>query len=373
MIESDLAPQMASGLGALYSRLSRQSNTLTTGAASLPIVMLSDKPLPSRKGSSPDPDVQHETKAFFSYLAFWQDTLNHCKSAEVRDTLLDHFQVLFVQQLLYPSLLESSDVEGGSTAAVISHLYRLLQGLDHYQLIDRILGYLLASVNMPLEPREKGHRRQRMSVSRRKSIDHLKALAEIADTPSPNLFNLLDLMVMSLKSSHPETVDACLKLLSIIVSKHHCHVLLSLFRLQPASNLQIQRGVNQFNSNLLQLFDYAATISEYDGMDNSYHGALLDSQVLLEQHSCLSSSVDELDQEHRDLIISGDCKLFEATISLLRNFFANDTITNLYLTEAIIAITACEHLALAGWLLPANGPDQWRRTPHSILPLSSAS
>lgn len=358
MIESDLAPQMASGLGALYSRLSRQSNTLTTGAASLPIVMLSDKPLPSRKGSSPDPDVQHETKAFFSYLAFWQDTLNHCKSAEVRDTLLDHFQVLFVQQLLYPSLLESSDVEGGSTAAVISHLYRLLQGLDHYQLIDRILGYLLASVNMPLEPREKGHRRQRMSVSRRKSIDHLKALAEIADTPSPNLFNLLDLMVMSLKSSHPETVDACLKLLSIIVSKHHCHVLLSLFRLQPASNLQIQRGVNQFNSNLLQLFDYAATISEYDGMDNSYHGALLDSQVLLEQHSCLSSSVDELDQEHRDLIISGDCKLFEATISLLRNFFANDTITNLYLTEAIIAITACEHLALAGWLLPANGPDQ---------------
>ena len=33
MIESDLAPQMASGLGALYSRLSRQSNTLTTGAA----------------------------------------------------------------------------------------------------------------------------------------------------------------------------------------------------------------------------------------------------------------------------------------------------------------------------------------------------
>ncbi|KAK5051477.1 hypothetical protein LTR84_003129 [Exophiala bonariae] len=356
MIESDLAPQMASGLGALYSRLSRQSNALTTGATTLPIVSLSDKPQPAQASSHPDPDAQHETKAFFSYLAFWQDTLNHCKSAEVRDTLLDHFQVLFVQQLLYPSLLESSDVEGGSTAAVISHLYRLLQGLDHYQLVDRILGYLLASMNMPLEPRVKGNRRSRMSVSRRKSIDHLKALAEVADTPSPDLFNLLDLMVMSLKSSHAETVNACLKLLSIIVSKHHSHVLQSLFRLQSAPNVQLRRGMSQFNNNLLELFGFASTISEYDGMDDSYQGALLDSQVLLEQHSCLSSNVDELDRDHRDLSISRDCKLFEAMICLLRNFFANDTITNLYLTEAIIAVTACEHLALVGWLLPTDGP-----------------
>jgi len=355
MIESDLAPQMASGLGALYSRLSRQSSSLNAGATFIPIVALSDKPQPMHSISSPNPDAQNETKSFYSYLAFWQDTLNHCKSAEVRDTLLDHFQVLFVQQLLYPSLLESSDVEGGSTAAVISHLYRLLQALEHYQLVDRILGYLLASMNMPLEPREKGHRRQRMSVSRRKSIDHLKALSEVADTPSPNLFNLLDLMVMSLKSSHPETVNACLKLLSVIVSKHHCHVLSSLFRLEPASNLQLQRGINQFNSNLIQLFDYATAISEYEGMDNSYQGALIDSQIILEQHSCLSNSPDEIDQDHRDLSIGRDCKLFGAIVSLLRNFFANDTITNLYLTEAIIAVTACEHFALVGWLLPTDG------------------
>ncbi|KEF57137.1 uncharacterized protein A1O9_07327 [Exophiala aquamarina CBS 119918] len=355
MIESDLAPQMASGLGALYSRLSRQSNSLGTGAACIPIVALSDKPQPLQSISSPNPDAQNETKSFYSYLAFWQDTLNHCKSVEVRDTLLDHFQVLFVQQLLYPSLLESSDVEGGSTAAVISHLYRLLQALEHYQLVDRILSYLLASMNVPVEPREKGHRRQRMSVSRRKSIDHLKALVEVDDTPSPNLFNLLDLMVISLKSSHPETVNACLKLLSIIVSKHHSHVLSNLFRLEPASNLQLQRGVNQFNSNMIQLFDYAVAISEYDGMDSSYQGALLDGQIILEQHSCLSSSPDELDQGHRDLSIGRNCKLFEAIVSLLRNFFANDTITNLYLTEAIIAVTACEHLSLVGWFLPTEG------------------
>lgn len=40
-------------------------------------------------------------EAFMSYLLFWQDTIDHCKSVEVNDTLLDHFQVLFLEQLLW--------------------------------------------------------------------------------------------------------------------------------------------------------------------------------------------------------------------------------------------------------------------------------
>ena len=39
--------------------------------------------------------------SFLSYLLFWQDTVDHCRSVEVNDTLLDHFQVIFLQQLLY--------------------------------------------------------------------------------------------------------------------------------------------------------------------------------------------------------------------------------------------------------------------------------
>lgn len=35
-----------------------------------------------------------------AYLLFWQDTIDHCKSPEVVATLLDHFQVLFLEQLL---------------------------------------------------------------------------------------------------------------------------------------------------------------------------------------------------------------------------------------------------------------------------------
>ncbi|KAJ4524401.1 hypothetical protein HRR83_002522 [Exophiala dermatitidis] len=357
MIESDLAPQMASGLGALYSRLSRQSTHFISQTSTPPIVALSDAPQTAVSPAESPSDGQQDLKAFFSYLAFWQDTLSHCKSVEVSDTLLDHFQVLFVQQLLYPSLLESSDVEGGSTAAVITHLSRILLALDHFQLVDRILRYLLASPAALQESKEKSHRRQRMSVSRRKSIDHLKTLAEYADSPSPDLFNLLDLMEISLKSSHSETVSACLKLLSVLLQKQHYHVAVapSLFKLEPAPNAAGRYGVDEFNSQLCRLFDELAAIATHEDMDGSYQAALLDAQTLLEQHSCyLTREPDTETSDRHMLSIGRNSRLYDALITLLQNFFANDTVTNLYLTESLISVAACEQIDLHSWLLPSQ-------------------
>jgi hypothetical protein len=358
MIESDLAPQMASGLGALYSRLSRQSMALSGPMSTPAIVLLSDHAQNISSISEPPSDTQQDSKAFFTYLAFWQDTLNHCKSLEVSETLLDHFQVLFVQQLLYPSLLESSDVEGGSTAAVIDHLSRILRALHHLDLVDRILRYLLASPNLPRSSGDKSHRRQRMSVSRRKSVDHLRALAEVADSPSPNLFNLLDLMVMSLKSRHSGTVNACLNLLSVVIEYHHLHVRVNLFRLESISLSTHQRGVKHLNNALTRLVDYSATVANHADLDDSYKDALADGQVRLERHSCWRmEDVEEQEAGLRNSSISQDCKLFEALAGLLRSFFANDTITNLSLTQALLDLAACQHVTLQGWLLPlGDGP-----------------
>lgn len=353
MIESDLAPQMASGLGALYSRLGRQSTPLMRDSPMLPIVALSDYAQSLESLAESPRRGQQDVKAFFSYLAFWQDTLNHCKSVEVGDTLLDHFQVLFVQQLLYPSLLESSDVEGGSTAAVITHLSRMLRAIDHFQLVDRILRYLLASPSTPQVQKEKNHRRQRMSISRSKSLEQLKALTDTTDSPSPNLFNLLDLLVLSLKSSHSETVNACLKLLSVIVERHHCNVVRNLFKVEPVTTRQTQQQVDELNGYLCKLFDYSEAVAKDTDLDSSYEAALSDGQVVLEQHSCfVCGHKDDQLPDGRVVTIAGECKLFEAVVTLLRNFFANDSVTNLYLTEALTALMACEHMDLQGWLLP---------------------
>ena len=355
MIESDLAPQMASGLGALYSRLSRHFPPLEQSEKALPILALSDPSDSDGSTKETRENFQQNTKEFLSYLAFWQDTLNHCKSAEVAETLLDHFQVLFVQQLLYPSLLESSDVAGGSTAAVLAHLAKTLTALDHRVLAQRLLGYLL---NSSQHQSAKNKHRARPSISRRKSLEHLAALAEIAQSPSPALFSLHDLVQLSLRSTHPNTVNACLKLLSVILDKHHPCALTGLFRTESLDTSKADHSVKTFNDNLIKCFDLAMPAGLEDTLDEAYEGALVDAKVRLERHSCMMQSFENDKPLSPTTAIAADCKLIRSLNAVLQRFFLNDTLTNLLLTESVMSLAACENISLGGWLLPhANDHD----------------
>ena len=368
MIESDLAPQMASGLGALYSRLSRNFPALEHTEMALPVLSLSDLPNADSSPNGSREQFQHNMKEFLTYLAFWQDTLNHCKSAEVADTLLDHFQVLFVQQLLYPSLLESSDVDGGSTAAVLSHLTRVLLALEHPELSRRMVTYLLASKTSP-SPEENRKRRPRLSMSRRKSLDHLAALAEAAQSPSPDLFNLLDLIMMSLKSSHADTVNASLKLITVILSKHPQNALTGLFQTDVFDTAP-NKSIEDFTNMLVQYFDVASIISAADAtMDESYQGALTDVKEILSHHSC----VKILQRQNTDVVItyrvSDHCKLLSSLLDLLEGFFSNGTLTNLSLTEALVSLASCDRIILQDWLMTSDASDQSqsRRSVTSVI------
>lgn len=71
----------------------------------LPLILaLSDD-----RGSTPSSEVdsfyseglQARLSTFMSNLIFWQDILEHCRSLEIKQTLIDHFQVFFLQQILY--------------------------------------------------------------------------------------------------------------------------------------------------------------------------------------------------------------------------------------------------------------------------------
>ena len=119
IVEGDMAALMASGLGALYSQLSRSvadvdvtSNiadihrklALTYNRAEAPsILAFADR---SHVRGAPDAEettsseYQAHLATFLASLIFWQDLVEHCTSTVVKDTLLDHFQFLFLQQLL---------------------------------------------------------------------------------------------------------------------------------------------------------------------------------------------------------------------------------------------------------------------------------
>lgn len=350
MMESDLAHQMASGLSALYSRLNRQVPDISRRA--MPILAFSDAPNAKDVPDEFYEDAGMDMRAFLSYLAFWQDTLSHCKSNEVRDTLLDSFQVLFVEQLLYPSLLESSDVEGGSTSAVILHLCRLLEALEDPQLADRMLSYLFAMKSQPAMTKSQ-RSRNRMSLSRRRSMEQLATLASLSENPSPKLFNLLDLIVFSLRSSNTQTVTASLKLITMLLRKHHHRLQHQLFSMDGTKAVHRQ-NLNGLNDTMMTMFDYASAISDIGTMDQSYQAALKDSQTFMEHHSCLLHDADEVRSALGTASIATNCKVLEQLANLLESWFANDTLVNLELTGAFSGLASCEHVLMRSWLTPID-------------------
>ncbi len=103
IIESDLATLMASGLGALYSQLSRKL-VVSFPEDSVPaVVTFSEAASPQilhDADKTTSLDFQSHLATFLSYLVFWQDILGHCRSEDIKRSLLDHFKFLFLQQLL---------------------------------------------------------------------------------------------------------------------------------------------------------------------------------------------------------------------------------------------------------------------------------
>ncbi|KAL8763342.1 MAG: hypothetical protein Q9184_000813 [Pyrenodesmia sp. 2 TL-2023] len=103
IIESELATMMVSGLGALYSQLSSKVSLSYSKDALPPILAFSDVTASDQSGDA-DPifctALQANLATFVSFLNFWQDVLDRCPSADIKATLLDHFNFLFLRPLL---------------------------------------------------------------------------------------------------------------------------------------------------------------------------------------------------------------------------------------------------------------------------------
>ncbi|KZM22246.1 uncharacterized protein EKO05_0011320 [Ascochyta rabiei] len=367
IVNSDLPTLMASGLGALYSQLSRKLSILHP-QDNLPLVLSFSDYVETQPNNDTEnlhtTEFQSHIGTFLSYLAFWQDVLEHCRSADVRYTLIDHFHVLFLQQLLYPSLLESSDADGGSSVAVLTYLRRILDALDHPELVHMILQYLLAlpdyaamSGNIPQSP---------AAVKRRQSLMLMSHNEKEDDRLNPSLFNLVDLILGSTDSRNSQTVTSALKLTTVILGKNHSYGLGSLIKVMNVHSKEPHRTVGALNIELETYLNLATALAGEDGVDEAYETHLRDIQSLLESHPCSlraislpptssqepasSNAADGSRREvHQHYLIPED-PLFKSLTELLLRFLTNDVETNLALTEAIVNLGTCSQLRLEGWL-----------------------
>ncbi|KAJ4356458.1 uncharacterized protein N0V89_004491 [Didymosphaeria variabile] len=366
IVNSDLPTLMATGLGALYSQLSRLLSILHPPEGMPLILQLSDY---SEMRANPDAtslfsdDFQSHLVTFLSYLTFWQDVLEHCRSTDVRHTLIDHFQVLFLQQLLYPYIVQSSDADGGSSVAVLTYLRRILDALDNPELVHMILQYLLAlpdySAVTPLDPRSPA------ALRRRQSLMLLNGPKQEDDSMSPSLFNLVDLVLQSAESRNAQTVIAALKLTTVLISKNHGYALGSLVKVTNIHHKEPHRTVGALNTELEMYLNIAIDLAGEGGVDEAYESHLKDKLSILESHPCSlkalalpSASLQSpayFDAENgpREVgphhLIPED-PLFKSLVDLLLRFLTNDVETNLALTETIISLGSCSELRLEGWL-----------------------
>ncbi|KAI2603645.1 Retinoic acid induced 16-like protein-domain-containing protein [Hypoxylon sp. NC1633] len=372
IVESDLSTLMATGLGALYSQLSRKLVIDHPPENLPPVLALSDYQHPTSTFeivSSCDPDFQLHLETFLSHLLFWQDVLNHCRSVEIKSTLLEHFQVIFLQQLLYPSLLESSDVDGGSSVAVLTYLRRILETLDHPDMINLILHYLLAlpdtesSALFTTEPSVSAARK-------RKSMDLASMMAtKVEASYTPLLFNLVDLIHSCLKSRNQQTVCVTLQLVAAILKRHHRYATTTLLHTESIDGITSRRTIGAHQQEVEFLTTLAGSVGGQDNFDEVYDNILKDSMTRVEGHPCslklvapklstnnhkLPAVPDSLPGAPHDVpphTLSTDDPLFNSLIDILETFFVNSVETNLSTTETIINLAVCGYISVEGWLL----------------------
>ncbi|MCJ1400935.1 hypothetical protein MMC11_004146 [Xylographa trunciseda] len=373
IVEGDMASFMASGLGALYSQLSRKLSLSYFQDETPSILSLVDR-IESQPvaGAAKTTSVEYQThlKTFLASLVFWQDLLEHCTSSDVKQTLLDHFQFLFLQQLLYPSLLESSDNDGGSSVAVLTYLYHILESIDHPELTRLILRYLFGIHDVSLDFESSA--RPTTLARRRKSEGLISHMADRGDNASPDLFNLADLLLGSLKSKNQQTLAATLRLLSVILRKHHPQALAQLLRTRPSRDSDKRRTIDGHEKQIENLLSMAEDIADFQFHEGSYERYLQDSRIHLESHPCSMSlwSIPIMDNVQsgasttksevvmKKHTLAAEDPLLCRLLTLMENFFWNDIETNLGLTEVLIDLASCGYTRIEGWFLtdPAEDP-----------------
>ncbi|KAL1838490.1 hypothetical protein VTJ49DRAFT_2628 [Mycothermus thermophilus] len=372
IVESDLSTLMATGLGALYSQLSRKLVIDHPPHELPPILAFSDYQHPKSNYdvvSSCSFQFQAHLDTFLSHLLFWQDVLNHCRSVEVKSTLLEHFQVIFLQQLLYPSLLESSDVDGGSSVAVLTYLRRILESLDHPDMVNLILHYLLGLPDIVASVTSDAG--DVVSAARkRKSLDLATMMASKGETAAdPLLFNLVDLILSCLRSQNEQTVYVTLQLVSVILKRHHRYAVITLLYTEGVLDDSHHRTSGAHQQEVEFLMTLAGSIGGQDNFDEVYDNVLKDTLVRLENHPCSvklvipktatrNHKVPTVPDSHpgaprdvRSHTLHPSDPLLSIVLDRLETFFLNPVDTNLALTEAIFDLAACGFMHLEGWFL----------------------
>lgn len=260
-------------------------------------------------------------------------------------------------------------MDGGSSVAVLTYLRQILESLDHPDMINLILHFLLGLPDVVTASPEVSSN----SVSKarkRKSMDLATMMAsKTDDAADPLLFTLVDLILACLRSSSHQTIHVTLQLVSAILKRHHRYAVTTLIRTETLYGDIVHRTVGAQQQEVEFLMSLAGSIGGQDNFDELFENILKDTTARIESHPCslrltlpkistinhkLPTVPDSLPGAPRDVrphTIRPDDPLLGIMLDHLEVFFLNPVETNLSITETIFDLAVCGLMNMEGWLL----------------------
>lgn len=259
--------------------------------------------------------------------------------------------------------------------AVLTYLRRILESLDHPDMINLILHYLLALPETAASP-ESTSKSSVGDARRRKSLDLATMMAErLPDTATPLLFNLVDLILACLRSRNQQTIHVTLQLVSAILKRHHRYAVITLLKTEVGPGNAGHRTVGAHEQEVEHMVALASSIGGHGDFDDMYGNILKDTMARLESHPCslrlvaprlptgnskLPAVPDSLPGAPRDVhqhSLRADDPLLNATLDLVETFFTNPVEMNLSVTETMVDLATCGYMNIEGWL--ARSPETY--------------
>ncbi|KAG2020299.1 hypothetical protein CC2G_005656 [Coprinopsis cinerea AmutBmut pab1-1] len=272
ILDGDFSDVLGAGLNAVYSVLPRKlgffplihqdstsSTVMTIGSSGLDNEDEREKVLANRDRSramgiedAQSPDVKARLDHFLKILEFLQDVVRRnvehegvdastLIGAQIVQSILDAVRHTFLENVLYPSLLECSDTDG-SAVAVMSYIETIVRTLRPGPILDLIVEFLVSedsdapgenprsmtskpptSTTSQAELRAAKHRRRKSSAMALLEMEAPEARKKSEYFTSTGRFTLRDLLLANIKSKNQATATTALQLLSTMLT-HQTHI-----------------------------------------------------------------------------------------------------------------------------------------------------
>ncbi|KAI9631978.1 Retinoic acid induced 16-like protein-domain-containing protein [Dioszegia hungarica] len=396
ILDGDFAEVMAAAIGAVYSLLpskvripglGEQADEEQAGGPGGGGMYLGGRI--SREGgaelpSTGDEDVRTQLDLVIKLFAFLQDIITRCSSsylaasaeaspsnaqivgAAVSDSTLDAIQISFLDNILYPSILESSSADGTSVA-VLTYLHVILSNIDDGPLLTRLLHFLL-DTESDEAPRLAPHHQPKRGGRYPASVDNGEGIGQGDYFIDAGKFTLKDLILDNLSSGYAASRTAALQLLQTMLQEHCASSvdgLLSVTRLLPGEQLPPLPYPPEIGlySTVLSVLNPSAPPFDRSPSFSAY---LVDIQSALQSDRCCRldqlQSIFTSDEDQKAEIakakrkavpphrLSPNDPVMREITRGLKEWMTRTPDENVALAAVVIIVAGCARRSLEGWM-----------------------